>query len=114
MKTEVRSQELEVGGQGTGVRGRKSEVAAWKSLPHMLILVLVLVLGAIWLACLKSPRAPSWDTEIDLPLSDNTCRLLDLLDHRYFSVGPDSVIQLQLALAHDTIDMGSRVVAIDQ
>jgi hypothetical protein len=74
-----------------------------------LVLVLALMMGAISFVCLKAPRAPSWDTEINLPLSDNTYRLMDLLDRRYFSVGPDSVLQFFAAVKIDTIRPISRI-----
>ena len=66
-------------------------------------------MGGISLVCLKAPRIPSWDTEVNLPLSDNTFRLLDLLSHRYFSVGPDSVIQFYAAATIDTVRPISRI-----
>lgn len=99
------------------IRNRKSEAReragtrVWTSLnsPQFLVLALALVLGAIALVCLKAPREPSWDMEINLPISDNTYRLLDLLNHRYFSVGPDSVIQFYAAATIDTVRPISRI-----
>jgi hypothetical protein len=42
-------------------------------------------------------------------LSDNTYRLLDLLDRRYFSVGSDSAIQFSAAVNFDTVRPISRI-----
>ena len=94
MKSEVRSQKLEA---------RKCARA------QSLILVVALALGAFSFECLKAPRVPTWDTQINLPLQDNTYRLLDLLDHKYFSVGADSVLQFYAEAKIDTTRPISRI-----
>jgi hypothetical protein len=76
---------------------------------QFLVLVLALMMGTISSVCLKAPRAPTWDTQINLPLQDNTYQLMDLLDRRYFSVGPDSVLQFFAAVKIDTIRPISRI-----
>jgi len=97
VKSEVRTRESEVGSRTTGVRAQS------------LALALVLALGGASLVCLKAPRVPSWDTAVNLPLSDNTFRLLDLLDRRYFSVGSDSAMQFCAAVNFDTVRPISRI-----
>jgi hypothetical protein len=89
---------------------RSHESAArLRAYPQFLILGVVLALGASSLVCLKSPRVPTWDTQVNLPLQDNTYRLLDLLDRKYFSVGADSVIQFYAEAKIDTTRPISRI-----
>lgn len=47
----------------------------------------LLILGSLCLVCLKSPAEPSWDTQLTLPLLQNTYHLMDILPRNYFSVG---------------------------
>lgn len=71
--------------------------------------LLIILFGAVLLACLKAPRAPSWDTTVTLPLFDRTVRLMDILPKNYFSVGADSVIQFHAEARIDTLRPGEAI-----
>jgi hypothetical protein len=77
---------------------RRTPRAGCRALP-----VFLAVLFFSGLACLKSPKPPSWDTQLTLPLTDNTFRLMDILPGKYFSVNADSSVQFQAQTTIDTI-----------
>jgi hypothetical protein len=55
------------------------------------------------------PRTPSRDPETNLPSSDNTLRLPDLVGHRPLSAGPDCAIQFHAAARIYTVRPNSRI-----
>ena len=84
----------------------KAWMAGWAAL---------LALGTGMTGCsLEAPKAPSWDTTLNIPVADHTYSLHELIDREEnLKAGLDSILTFHFEEALDTIAVGDHLTLPD-
>jgi len=67
------------------------------------IILAVIALALAWTFCLRPPAFPRWDSTLNVPLYQNTFRLVDFLDSTRFQIQSDSTINFACEFPIDTV-----------